>query len=82
MGRKLEKFCPLRVFHTGAKSKFTQINLETIRVIERTIAPPEGLRAPELPGVNPGDQPRGSTPGINPWSQGIFPRQFKQEKIL
>ena len=25
MGRKLEKFCPLRVFHTGAKSKFTQI---------------------------------------------------------
>ena len=33
------------------------------------LAPPEGLRAPELPGVNPG-------------GQGVIPRRFKQKKIF
>ena len=31
------------------------------------LAPPEGLRAPELPGVNPR-------------SQGVIPRRFKRKK--
>ena len=33
------------------------------------LAPPEGLRAPGLPGVNPR-------------SQGVIPRQFKRKKIF
>ena len=37
------------------------------------LAPPEGLRTPELPGVNP---------GIDPGSQGVIPKRFKQKKIL
>ena len=35
------------------------------------LAPPEGLRAPELPGVNP---------GVDPRSQGVIPRRFKRKK--
>ena len=36
------------------------------------LAPPEGLHTMELPG---------STPGIDPRSQGVIPRRFKQKKI-
>ena len=36
------------------------------------LAPPEVLRAPEIPGVNP--------PRIDIRSQGVIPRQFKQKK--
>ena len=35
------------------------------------LAPPEGLRAQGVPGVNPGGQPRG---------QGVIPRRFKRKK--
>ena len=35
------------------------------------LAPPEGLRAPGLPGVNPGGRPR---------AQGVIPRRFKRKK--
>ena len=38
-----------------------------------SVAPPERLRAPELPGVNP---------GVDPGSQGVIPRRFKQKKIF
>ena len=37
------------------------------------LAPPEGLRAPELPGVNP---------GVDLRSQGVIPRRFKGKKIV
>ena len=37
------------------------------------LAPPEGLRAPNLPWVNP---------GANPGSQGVIPRWFKWKKIV
>ena len=37
------------------------------------LAPPEGLRAPELPVVKP---------GVDPGSQGVIPRRFKQKKIF
>ena len=37
------------------------------------LAPPEGLRAPGVPGVNP---------GVDPGSQGVIPRRFKRKKIF
>ena len=37
------------------------------------LAPPEGLRAPGVPGVNP---------GVDPRSQGMIPRRFKRKKIF
>ena len=37
------------------------------------LAPPEGLRAPELPGVNPWGQLQKS---------GVIPRSFKRKKIV
>ena len=37
------------------------------------LAPPEGLRALELPR---------STPGIDPRSQGVIPRRFKQKNLF
>ena len=37
------------------------------------LAPAEGLRAPGVTGVNP---------GVDPRSQGVIPRRFKQKKIL
>ena len=37
------------------------------------LAPPEGLCAPGVPGVNPGGRPRG---------QGVIPRRFKRKKIF
>ena len=35
------------------------------------LAPPEGLRSPGVPGVNP---------WVDPWSQGVIPRRFKRKK--
>ena len=37
------------------------------------LAPPEGLRAPGYPG---------STPGVDPRSQGAIPRRFKRKKFF
>ena len=37
------------------------------------LAPPEGLRAPGVPRVNP---------RVDPRSQGVIPRRFKRKKIF
>ena len=37
------------------------------------LAPPEELRVLELPGVNP---------GVDPRSQGVIPRRFKRKKKI
>ena len=37
------------------------------------LAPPEGMRATKLPGINP---------GVDPGSQGVIPKRFKQKKFF
>ena len=42
---------------------FMELTVKTVdlkKIISYSVAPPEGLRAPELPGVNPGDRPQKS----------------------
>ena len=60
-------------FHTPFYLLHIKIGFILERAFEPLLAPPGGLRAPELPGVNP---------GVNPRSQGVIPERFKQKKIL
>ena len=50
----------------------TLVNTRKYPLHGQILAPPEGLGAPELPGINSGGRPR----------ESVVPRRFKQKKIV
>ena len=62
----------------ATKQLFNQVKINLVNTRKcplrgHILAPPEGLRGPGVPGVNP---------GVDPRSQGVILRRFKQKKIF